>query len=452
MNLTVKIVIGCLLLISSTFSLKIVLAAESEHNILGMQQRAEVIDQNLARRVELLMPSLMKAANVDMWILISREYNEDPILKTFLPANWMGARRRTILVFSHTEQGNTGASPIKAQAMSRYDVGTIFSKAWDKEIQADQWQALVTLIQQHDPQRIAVNQSIDFELADGLTATDRDLLHSYLPNKYRNRIVSAESIAIPWLETRIPEEIAHYKGMVALTKAIIAEGFSNKVIRPRKTTVGDLVWWFRDKVTALGLNTWFQPSIRLQRKYVDFEVSEDANLVILPGDLLHVDFGIHYLRLNTDIQQHAYVLKAGENQAPEFLKQALAKGNELQDILTSNFVAGRSGNEILSKTREQALLAGLKPMIYSHPIGFYGHAAGTTIGKWDSQYGVAGEGDYPLHDNTAYAIELNVKVYSPEWQKDIVIMLEENALFSRGKVSYLAPRQRQLLLIKHKQY
>ncbi|WOH37373.1 M24 family metallopeptidase [Thalassotalea fonticola] len=418
---------------------------QTEFNILSMQERANVIDRILSKRVDLLMPKLMKQANVDMWILISRENNEDPVLKTFLPATWLAARRRTILVFSLLED-NT----VKAEAMSRYDVGKVFTKAWDKEYQPDQMRALIELIKARNPNRIALNQSDNYEIADGLVATDKELLFSYLPNQYRERVVSAEELAVSWLETRIKEEVELQKHMVALTKAIIKQGFSNVVIRPRKTKIGDLVWWFRDKVNELGLQTWFQPSIRLQRKYKKMAVSEDPEEIILPGDLLHVDFGISYLRLNTDIQQHAYVLKQEEKQAPKFLINSLKVGNQLQDILTSQFKIGISGNEILSKSREQALLSGIKPMIYSHPLGYHGHGAGTTIGKWDSQHGVAGEGDRVLHDNTAYAIELNATVYSEEWQKDVMIMLEENALFSQGKVEYLAPRQKQLILINYK--
>ncbi|MEW6996792.1 M24 family metallopeptidase [Colwelliaceae bacterium BS250] len=416
---------------------------KQQKSILSMQQRAIFVDEILTKRVKLLMPKLMTEANIDMWILISREYNEDPVLKTLLPATWMGARRRTILVFTNTE--NDG---VKAQAMSRYDVGNTFTKAWNKDIQPDQWQALTELITLHDPKNIALNQSADFALADGLVASESELLLTHLPKKYQQRVVSAEKLAVSWLETRIDDEIATYQQMVALTKSIINQGFSSTTITPGKTTVGELVWWFRDTVNQLGLDTWFQPSIRVQRSAESILISENPELTILAGDLLHVDFGIKYLRLNTDIQQHAYVLKDNETQAPKFLQQALTTGNKLQSILTKNFVLGRSGNDILAKSLEQAKAAGIKPMIYSHPIGYYGHSAGTTIGMWDSQNGVPGGGDYQLNNNTAYAIELNVNVYSDEWKKDITIMLEENAYFHDGIVSYLAPRQEQLILIK----
>lgn len=416
-----------------------------QYNILSIQDRSALEDEMLKDRLDNVLPGLMRQANVDMWILISREYNEDPLLKTFLPSTWLSARRRTILVL--TNQGREG---IKAQAIARYDVGNVFSKAWDKEKQPDQMQALMALIEQYQPNRIAINQSNHYGLADGLTATEKELLNRYLPKEYQQKLVSAESLAVAWLETRTKTELIHYQNLVALTKAIINQGFSNDVIRPRKTTLGDLVWWFRERTNELGLQTWFHPSIKIQRKYKKMAVSDDEELIIMPGDLLHVDFGLRYLGLNSDIQQHAYVLLPEQSHPPSFLSAALQKGNELQDILTKQFKVGRSGNEILSRTRERALLAGLRPMVYSHPIGFHGHAAGTTIGMWDAQFGVAGSGDRLLHNNTAYAIELNVAIESEEWQKDVSIMLEENAIFWRGKIQYLAPRQEQLILINHK--
>lgn len=415
--------------------------------VLSMQERAKLEDQILAERVTKLIPKLMAKNNIDMWILMSREYNEDPVLKTFLPADWFGARRHTVLVFS-----NNAEHGFQAYAMARYDVGSIFKNAWDPSQQSDQMKALVELIRKENPNRIGINQSRNFALADGLVSTEHALLKQYLPRDLINKFVSAESLAVGWLETRIKSEEVIYQDMVKLTKDIIHLGFSNEVITPRKTQIRDLQWWFRDKVLELGLQTWFQPTIKIQRQRKTIGVSEDPDLIILPGDLLHVDFGIQYLGLNTDIQQHAYVLKAGEKHAPTFMQNALKEGNKLQDILTNNFVVKRSGNEILSRSREQALRNGMNPKIYSHPIGYYGHSAGTTIGLWDAQHGVAGAGDYPLQHDTAYAIELSVNVYSEEWKKDVVIMLEEDALFTYDQVRYLAPRQEQLILIKHKAY
>jgi Xaa-Pro aminopeptidase len=176
--------------------------------------------------------------------------------------------------------------------------------------------------------------------------------------------------------------------------------------------------------------------------------SRPEDTVIQPGDLLHVDFGITYLRLNTDTQQHAYVLKPGEREAPDGLDEALATGNRLQDILTNQFEAGRSGNEILAAALEQAEAEGINATIYTHPIGFHGHGAGPTIGLWDQQGGVPGKGDYPLYANTAYSIELNAAVSIPEWDsQEILVKLEEDAFFDGTSVQYIDGRQTTLHLI-----
>lgn len=244
-----------------------------------------------------------------------------------------------------------------------------------------------------------------------------------------------------------------YPQICRIAHDIIAEAFSNKVIQPGVTTTDDVVWWMREKVRELKLVTWFHPTVSVQRKdpesidHLRSFSSRPQKNVILPGDLLHVDFGITYLRLNTDTQQHAYVLKPGETDAPEYLKKALQRGNRLQDIFTSKFEEGKTGNAVLKESREQAMAEGIKPSIYTHPIGYHGHAAGTTLGMWDAQQGVPVNGDYPLHLSTAYSIELNAATQIEEWDKEIRIMLEEEAYFDEQGVNYIDGRQEEFLLI-----
>jgi Xaa-Pro aminopeptidase len=367
------------------------------NSIFTMQDRADFVDNITRQRVEKLLPRLMAETDIDMWVLISREYNEDPILKTFIPATWLSARRTTILVFTNDESNS-----VNAYAIAPYNIGSIFEKAWDKGKIPDQWQALLSLIEQENPKNIAINESSIWAHADGLVVTDKEKLVNVLPSKYKQRLISSEPLAVAWLEQRIPDEIEMYDDIVAIAHNIIAEGFSADVINVGETTTNDLVWWFRERIRGLKLQAWFHPT---NSGHLEDSANEDN--VIREGDLLHVDLGIVYLRLNTDTQQHAYVLKAGERSAPDELIQAFNTGNQLQDILTSNFSEGKTGNEVLKMSREMAIGQGLKPTIYTHPLGYHGHAAGTTLGMWDSQQGVPGSGDYPLHYNTVYSIELN---------------------------------------------
>ncbi|MDO6692398.1 M24 family metallopeptidase [Aliiglaciecola sp. 3_MG-2023] len=425
-------------------------AGYSQAEVLSMRERATVIDDILKDRLENILPQLMEREGIDMWILISREYNEDPVLKTMLPATWLSARRRTILVLFNPGKGQ----PIERLAVSRYDVDSMFRKGWNKEQQPNQWQRLVELIQQKNPQKIAINKSDHFALADGVTATEYQELMDALPSELSSKVVSSQNLAIAWLETRSPKEMQIYPELIKIGHSLIAEAFSNQVITPGKTTTEDVVWWLREKSRELKLINWFHPSVSIQRsssvKFDHLKAFTGTNVeqVIQPGDLLHVDFGLVYLRLNSDQQQHAYVLKPGETDAPSYLKEAFAKANQLQDIFTQNFKVGRTGNQVLKMSRQQAIAQGIKPSIYTHPIGYHGHAAGTTLGMWDSQGGVPVTGDYPLHYNTAYSIELNAASFIPEWKKEIRIMLEENAFFDKAGVRYLDGRQTRLHLIQ----
>ncbi len=417
--------------------------------ILSMKDRAQVIDEILEERLRTVLPTIMRREGIDMWLVVSREYNEDPIIKTLLPATWLAARRRTILVMY--DQGSENG--IECLAVARYDVGSSFKSAWNKEVQPNQWNRLKELIEERDPKKIGINRSKYFGLADGIVATDLEELKTSLGKKYTSRIVSAEKVAIGWLETRSPREMAIYPQICRIAHDIIDEAFSEKVIHPGITTTDDVVWWMREKVRELKLTTWFHPTVSVQRGDKEsfehlrsFSKRPEKN-VIQPGDLIHCDFGITYLRLNTDTQQHAYILKPGETEAPDFLKEAFRRGNRLQDIFTNNFKEGRTGNEVLKKSREESLAEGIKPSIYTHPIGYHGHAAGTTLGMWDSQGGVPVTGDYPLHFNTAYSIELNAATFIKEWDKEIRIMLEEEAYFDKNGVDYIDGRQTSLLII-----
>lgn len=420
-------------------ALALLLAAGAQAQVLSVRDQAKVVNQLLADRFDTVLPAAMRETGIDMWIVVSREYNEDPVLKTMLPAEWLNARRRTILVFHR----DAGSGKVERLAVARYSVGTSIQAAWDMKKFPDQWEALADIVRSRNPARIALNTSPHFGHADGIDHTDHTELLAALPPQFRSRVVSAEALAVRWLETRTAREMQIYPQLVNATHKIIEEGFSERVITPGITTTDDVVWWFRQKIRDLGYDTWFHPTVEIQR-----QDPRRANPdVITPGDLLHVDIGISYLRLNTDIQQHAYVLKPGESAAPAALNQAFASANRLQDILTANFQQGRSGNAVLAAALRQARAEGIRPTIYTHPIGFHGHAAGPAIGMWDAQGGVPGAGDALLRHQTAYSIELNAASEIPGWREPVRIMLEEDAYFDESGVRYIDGRQKQLLLL-----
>ena len=431
------------------FQFSITGAQVSDGDILPMRERAEWIDDMLEYRLDSLLPELMDRAGLDMWILVSREYNEDPVMKTMLPSEWLSARRRTIMVFYKPKNDE----PLEKIAIARYSVGRLLKGEWNIDVFPDQWEALVNYIKEKNPDKIGLNYSQDFGLADGLVSTERQSFFEILPVEFLSRIVSAEKLAIGWLETRSKIELDIYDSICKIGHDILQEAFSENVIKPGITSSDDVVWWLRQRVRDLGLVTWFHPTVGIQRANTEkFDhlrsfSKRPQEQIIQYGDLLHVDFGIAYLRLHTDQQQHFYVLKPDEKEAPQYLKDAFKVSNRVQDILTEAFKTGKTGNQILSDALDQAEKEGIVASIYTHPIGFHGHAAGPTIGMWDNQNGTPGRGDYQMYFNTAFSIELNSSSEIEEWGKIIRIMLEEDGVYTEDGFRYLDGRQEMLQTI-----
>ncbi len=409
--------------------------------VLPLRERARIRDRWLEERLDTVVPQLMRENGVDMWVMIAREYLEDPVVSTMLNATSLRARRRTILVFFDPGEGK----PLERITVSRYGLAGLFEAAWNPEEQPDQWARLAEIIEERNPKAIAINTSPLTAFADGLTLSQYEGMVGALPASYKERIVSGENLAVGWLETRIPAEMAAYPSIVRTAHAILAEGLSRKVITPGVTTAEDVQWWYRERIADLNLQTWFHPSVDIIRQGESEPLTGDV--VIQPGDMLWTDFGIVYLGLNTDTQHLAYVLKPGETEAPKGLRDGLAAANKVQDALTSSYRTGLSGNEILAAARKKALDQGLEPSIYSHPIGFHGHAAGASIGFWDNQ-GPSDKGEYRVRPDTAWSIELSATAPVPEWNgQRVAFKTEEDAFFDGQTVRYIDGRQTSLRLI-----
>ena len=411
-------------------------------NILPLRDRVEPINRMLVDRLDNLLPGLMRETGIDMWLVINREYVEDPVYLTLVPAPVFAARRTTMLVFF--DRGKDDG--VERLTVSRYALGNVYESAWEGGTLAEQWERLAEVIRERDPKKIGVNVSHDWPFGDGLTAGLHQQLTAALGPKLEKKLVSAEQLCVRWLETRSEAELEAYPHIVGLARRVIAEAFSNRVITPGVTTTEDVYWYIRERFESLDLAPWFQPYVNVQRQGMEFALEDPffgkGQGVIRPGDVLHTDVGICYLRLCTDTQEMGYVLALGETDVPEGLKQALAVGNRWQDLLTANFVTGRTGNEILAAPLADAGEEQITNSVYTHPIGFFGHAAGPTIGMWDNQGPTPTRGDWKLSPQTAYAIEGNVKVQVPEWDDQWVqIKLEQTALFDGKQVRYLAGRQ-----------
>ena len=413
-----------------------------QDKILGLRAQAEVQNRWLRLRLDKVLPELMERTGFDMWIVIAREYNEDPVIMSLLPEPEMAARRRTILVFTLQESGE-----VECLTVGRYPIAGFYQHVWDPERES-QYACLARIVAERDPQSIGCNVSETFAFGDGISYSEYQQLTTTLDSKYVSRLQGAERLALGWLERRSREELTVYPGLVEMGHALIAEAFSSQIIQPGITTTEDVVWWFRQKMSDLGLRAWFQPTVDIQAQGQSYDQEGDVRKLIMPGDLLHCDVGFVYLGLCTDQQQNAYVLKADESHPPEELAALLSEANRLQDIHLKEMVLGRTGNQVLAAALSRAKMEKIEPSIYTHPLGYHGHAAGPTIGLWDQQDGVPGQGDYCLFDQTCYAIELNAKGNVSAWDGQQVRMaLEEDAVLENGQARWLSGRQTSLHVI-----
>lgn len=430
-----------------------------KEKILPYRKQVEIIDGWLSQRLDTIIPMVMNRWDQDMWIVVCEEYNEDPVFKSMTPCAMINARRITMLVFCRGENG------VERFSLARPHIGlddyyeSIWTKATgqDWHVQSDsryqsvkeetQMECLERLIRLKQPKSIALNVSDDFAFGDGISHRFYTQIKD-IADRVNVPVVHGDKLCVSWLETRLPQEQAAYHGIVEIAHKIIDEAFSSEVILPGVTTNLDVKYWMMQKVIDLGLSPWFDFEVSIKREgKLEFEEEET---VIIPGDFLHCDVGLIYLGLCTDTQKDAYVLKQDEKDAPEGLKEGMRIVNHLQDIVMANFVEGRNGNEILRLSREQAMNEGIRPCIYTHPIGYHGHGAGPTIGLWDMQQGLAGEqGTYPLFNDTLYSLELNATISLPEWNDDeFVFAIETDIIFANGKASFAHERQTSLLLIR----
>jgi Xaa-Pro aminopeptidase len=431
-----------------------------------LQEQAELQQAWLKKRLETFLPALMRKHGIDMWVVPMREYNEDPIFAAVTSPETFAARRRTIYVFFDNcaaAGAPAGPSCIERIALGGTSQGGVFQarrstkaaaadvgRGQQAELWGDeQWQALKAVVDERKPKTIGIDRSTVFAFSDGLSSGELQGMSAALGAEWTSKFKDAEGLPLELIASRLPEEEVFYKKMQELVWSMTEEMFSGSTITLNKTKTSDLVWWWRQRVNDLGLGTWFQPSVDVQRKGATAEqIGDDP--VIVPGDVLHCDVGITVARLNTDTQHLAYVLRPGERDAPAGLKKALANANALQDIVMETLKPGRTGNEILTIARAAMKAKGIDGTIYSHPIGLNGHGAGPLIGLWDYQDGVPGRGDAKVVPSMWFSIELQATTPVAEWSNQPVRMAQEEdaVIAADGKIRWALKRQDKLFLVK----
>jgi Xaa-Pro aminopeptidase len=441
-------------------------SAQTQHPFGTLREQATMQQEWLRKRLDTFLPGLMRKHGIDLWVVPTREYNEDPVFWAIVSPDTFAARRRTIYVFfDKCAAGGTApsASCVERIALGGTSQGGVFEarrsmraaasnvgRGQQAELWGDeQWIALKAVIEDRNPQTIGINRSTVFAFSDGLSSGELQGMTTALGEKWSAKFRDAENLPLELVAVRLPEEEVFFRRMQELVWSLTQTMFSSAVVTPGKTKTSDLVWWWRQRVNDLGLETWFQPSVEVQRNGTSAEDLGD-DPVIQRGDVLHCDVGITVARLNTDTQHLAYVLRPGESDAPEGIRKALANANALQDIVMDEIKPGRTGNEILGAARTRMKAKGIDGSIYSHPIGLHGHGAGPLIGLWDYQDGVVGRGEAKVIPSMWWSIELQATTPVPEWNGQPVRMAqEEDAIIGAdGRIRWAIRRQDKLFLIR----
>jgi Xaa-Pro aminopeptidase len=418
-----------------------------------LRSQAELQQEWLNARLETHLPQLMRKHGVAMWLIICREYNEDPVFFSLVSPATMAARRRTILLF-HDRGPAEGVERLALGGGSNGGLYTVYRDPENpgREIMGDaQWATLRKLIEQRRPATIALDISHTHAFADGLSAGEYQQLETALGPEWMRRAVRAENLAVEFVSLRAPGMLPIFRGMTEVVHWLLARAFSREVISPGKTTNQDIVWWLRQQAQDLGYSTWFHTTVRVQKPAAAGVslLAEDTPAVIERGDVLHADFGLTAMRMNTDTQHMGYVLREGETGPPPGIVKALANAQRMQDLHLERMKPGLTGNQVLAATLDAAKREGIRGAVYSHPVGDHGHGAGPLIGLWDRQEGVPGKGDLVLLPGTWFSIELNARTPVPEWGgKELWVGMEEDAVLTPEGAHWVLRRQEKFHLVR----
>ena len=419
--------------------------------VLSIRERAALTLQITQKRLAVLLPGMMRETGFDMWIISGNEDNHDPIFETMMPyENWNPITQILVLYDRGPDKG------VELLNVSRTDTQGLFQNvwdaaAWDTQKKESQWDCLGRIVRERDPKKIGLNEGEVEWAAGGLTVVLKEKIVAAIGSTYSSRLQSAEPLATLWSETLLDEEIELMERAQAISHSIIADMFSNKTVTPGQTTTDDLRWYYWQRVADLGLKVSFSPFVSIRgRDPKDIEKYGQDDKVIRPGDLVHCDVGVKYMRYNSDAQEMAYVLRAGESGVPEVFRKLMAEETRLQDIFCGEFKAGLTGNEILGNVLRKAQESGIPgPRVYSHSLGYFLHEPGPLIGLPWEQVNNPGRGDVKLVPNSCFTAEMSVTAPIPEWGqgKEFRLPLEQAVAFTEDGIFFLDGRQTKFHLI-----
>ena len=421
---------------------------DDQWNTRALQRLMHEWDVKL-EKMELHLQNSMRRAGVDMWIIMSREFNVDPILQMFGDygiSGWYGHRNAYIFF----DPGKN--KPLERTLIGTHQSGrmveffpTIISYG-EEGLKPH----LSKYINKRKPKKIAINRSRTVSMSDGITVEMLAFLEDAIGPKYSSRLTSSQDLIFDYINHRTAAELEIETNASHRTWYILRRAFSNEVVTPGKTKLMDIYGFILQEWQDQDLEFNFSPGITIYRKGVNGGIDDTENPIVEPGDILHVDFGVRLMGLVTDQQHVAYVLRKNENEPPMGLQKLFKQSVIVGDFFAEELQAGKIGSDVKTTIEKRAAKQGIKASIYGQTQGNWVHGAGArAVFDWPDRYGdFARE---PVRSSEFWSIEYNVQGKVPEWNNQIVtIPREEDAVIEAdgSGARFIVGPQKEFWLIK----
>ena len=416
-----------------------------------LRERAEHEREVKLEKLETRLQPVMRDHDVDMWIIMTRENDPDPMVQVFGDYDLTASGHRNAYIF-HDPGGD---EPLERTILGTHVRGHL------EPFFPDHFQSghgygeeglephLREFVHERDPETIAINRSRTITMADGLSVEAHRYLVEAIGSEYEERLVSAEPIVIDYVSHRTPAELEIAYQASWITWNILKRGFSNEVISPGETTTLDVYWWLKSERHNQDLGFSFDPSVTVHRQGEENSLPIEDEPVIEPGDLLHTDFGVELMGLVTDQQKLTYVLRPDETEPPEGLRELFEESAVVAEIVAEELTPGVEGWRVKERAEERAQDKGIDALVYSHTQGHWVHGAGAwAIFDWPERYGIHPR--EPVRSSEIWSVEFSVTGSIPEWDGQTVSLgrEEDGYVDEDGDFHWLAGPQEELWTVR----
>jgi Xaa-Pro aminopeptidase len=397
-------------------------------------------------KFDLILPEVMRENKIDMWIIMSREGNFDPLYAE-MGEGYVGHDGYYIFT-------DTGKPRIERAVLGIDGYLLEETKAYDYFGAESE---LKEFVAKRDPKRIGLNMSKDIGGADGLSYTGRQQLAEILGSKYEARFVSAEKLFSDFRSRHVASEVAVFAEAGDHSYQIAERALSNEVITPGITTLEDVAWWMKEQLFKNNLQSSFgMPSIYVTGPNGIEATSTDR--IIQRGDILMLDWGVGLMNFYTDMKRMAYVLKQGEKEVPKSIQHAFEQAVKVRQIVVSTIKPGITAKQNEINVYKALKDTGFSPIEFNkpgtddktdviigcHSVGDWGHGTGPSIAFFNPV-----QLTYIVKPSNLFSIELFAYTPMPEWGgKKLRIPLEDDAIVTERGVEWLYPINQRIQVIK----